>query len=290
MEIQTSKNVTSLYFDVAAGWEQWILLMSDNHHDSPHCNRDLELQHLQQAQRTGALIFLLGDLFDAMQGRYDPRRAYSDLREEYRCENYFDALINDFADFYAPYAPQMVLMARGNHESAALKNNNTDLIDRLVRELNQRTGARIQPGGYGGWVRFMFTHSGGIPNGSLKMKYFHGAGGEAPVTRGVIQTNRQAVYLPDADIVVNGHNHNSYYVPITRERISNKGVLFMDTQHHIRIPGYKQDYRDGSGGWEVERGGVPKPIGCAWVHLWEDSKNIRLQVIPDVSSPTIELA
>ena len=116
----------------------------------------------------------------------------------------------------------------------------------------------------------MFNMSGGVSTGprkSLKLKYFHGAGGEAPVTKGVIQTNRQAVYLPDANVVINGHNHNQYIVSIARERLSNKGVHFGDLQKHVRIPGYKQDYGDGTKGWNVERGGVPKPIGSMWMVL-----------------------
>jgi len=103
--------------------------------------------------------------------------------------------------------------------------------------------------------------------GSANIKYFHGSGGEAPVTRGVIQTNRQAVYLPDADIVINGHSHNSYWIPIQRERLTRDGTQYFDTQHHLRTPGYMQSYGDGTAGWEVTRGGVPKPLGGCFVTI-----------------------
>ena len=73
------------------------------------------------------------------------------------------------------------------------------------------------------------------------------------------------MYLPDADVVVNGHSHNAYYIPIGRERVSASGEQYFDLQHHVRIPGYKMSYADGTGGWEVERGGVPKPVGCVWM-------------------------
>ncbi|MBE0574188.1 hypothetical protein IH575_04775, partial [Candidatus Dojkabacteria bacterium] len=115
-------------------------------------------------------------------------------------------------------------------------------------------------------IRIMIKEGTG-KGGSAKIKYFHGAGGEAPVTRGAIQTNRQAVYLPDADVVINGHSHNSYHIPITRERISNQGTMFFDTQHHIRTPGYMQSYGDGTTGWEVTRGGVPKPLGGCFIKI-----------------------
>jgi hypothetical protein len=102
---------------------------------------------------------------------------------------------------------------------------------------------------------------------SVKMKYFHGAGSDAPVTRGVIQTSRQAVFLNGADIVVNGHNHHSYYVPIVQESVSAAGKVVFSTQHHVRTPGYKNEYNDGTSGWAVEKGMVPKPLGGAFVSL-----------------------
>ena len=196
--------VTTLRLDDArGGWEQWFLLMSDNHHDSVYCNRDLEIEHLEEAKRKQARIFIFGDFFDAMQGRFDPRRSMDELRPEYRVENYYDVVVRDSAKFLSPYADLIDVISDGNHELAVRKNANTDLIDRLVYELRQGGKSTVVHGGYGGWIRMMFDKTG--VRESIKLKYFHGAGAEAPVTRGVIQTNRQAVYLPDADVVVNGH-------------------------------------------------------------------------------------
>ena len=111
---------------------------------------------------------------------------------------------------------------------------------------------------------------------TIRIKYFHGSGGEAPVTRGVIQTNRQMVYLPDADIIWNGHNHNNYVIPIKRERISNKNRQYFDVAWNVRTPGYKNDYGSGTDGWEVERGGVPKPLGCVMIRYKFNSSDLEL--------------
>lgn len=52
-----SRNVCSVYMDVKAGWEQWVLLSSDRHHDSRWCDRDLEIEHLEKAKSCrGCLI------------------------------------------------------------------------------------------------------------------------------------------------------------------------------------------------------------------------------------------
>jgi hypothetical protein len=283
MKISQSGAVTTITIDVSKTPEQWILLASDCHHDSVKCNMALEERHLKELKARDGMGFYFGDIFDAMQGRFDPRRSMAELRPEYRRDDYYDFVVKDIGDFFADYSPNIALISDGNHELAVLKSANTNLVDRLVGRINQQTGSRIVHGGYGGWVRFMIQRKG-VPKGSIKLKYFHGAGGEAPVTRGVIQTNRQAVYLPDADIVVNGHSHNTYYIPISRERIGGKGTLFYDIQHHIRTPGYKNDYADGTGGWDVTRGGVPKPVGAVWCLIKWDSVTNRtmINVYPDV--------
>lgn len=276
--------VTSFYFDDAlAGWEKLLYFTSDVHFDSARCYRESLKRHLDEAKKLGASISIFGDWFDAMQGRFDPRRDMSELRPEYRRPDYYDFVVKDSADFLEEYAENLDVISDGNHEISVLKNSNTSLMDRLVFELNRRKNTEIQHGGYGGYVRYMIDMGG--TKTSVRVKYFHGAGGDAPVTRGVIHTNRQAVYLPDANIVVNGHNHNGYYVPITRERLSNKGIMYFDTQHHIRTPGYKLSYGDGASGWDVTRGGVPKPIGGFYVRLYQSDHTIKIQVISNIESP-----
>lgn len=283
--VHNSGNVCTLYVDnIGEGWEQYFLMTSDRHHDSVDCDRDMELSHLEMARKRKAWIIDVGDLFDVMQGRYDPRRSYSNLRPEYAQDNYLDEIVKEAAEFYGPYTSNILVMGRGNHESSILKNNGVDLTGNLVHRLNSDHGGNIQAGGFGGWVRILCTIAG-TQRQSVIIKYFHGAGGgTAAVTRGVIQTNRQAVYLPDADIVVNGHSHDSWYVPISRERLTNEGIIQQDIQHHIRTATYKLDYGDGSHGWHVETGKPPKPLGAVWVRLFFSSgrqnKNRRIHIEP----------
>lgn len=282
---QVGGNVLKVVFPyVYSGWEQWMLLSSDRHHDSKSADRDLEIEHLEKAKERKAYVIDVGDIFDAMQGKFDPRRSYSDLRPEYKLDNYLDEIVVDAAKFYKPYADRFLVIGRGNHESAILKNNTVDLISNLVHRLNSEGGGRIQAGGYGGWVKFQFK-IGGTQCISKNLKYFHGAGGGGPVTRGVIQTNRQAVYLPDADIVVNGHTHDAWHMPIQRERISEQGVIYQDTQHHIRTTSYKDEYKQGASGWHVETWKPPKPIGAAWLRFFHKQGRhggIGIEVIQDL--------
>lgn len=130
-----------------------------------------------------------------MQGRYDNRRSYPLLRNEYKRDDYYDYVVKDSVEWLLPYASIIDICADGNHELSVLKNANTNLMDRMVYGL--RTASKdcdAIHGGYGGWIRYMFSFSANLKQGtqkSVKVKYFHGVGTEAPVTRGVIQTNRQ---------------------------------------------------------------------------------------------------
>lgn len=275
--------VITVTFGVRSGWEQWFLLRSDAHHDSVHCNRDLETKHLKKALERNAIILDGGDLFDAMQGKFDPRRSYDDIRPEYLKENkYYTNILNDLIDYYKPYANNFLLMARGNHESSVIKNAHHDLTGSLVDALNRETGSNIIAGHYGGYVRLLTMKPGGKAGGGYNLKYFHGAGAEAPVTRGVIQTNRQAVYLPNADIVWNGHNHNDYIIDIKRECVTSSGNIFFDILTFVRTPGYKDDYGQGTNGWSVEGGGVPKPHGAAWLKLYWFNDKLCKEIYLDV--------
>jgi len=243
-----------------------FLQLSDIHFDSIECNREQLFSDMQYAIDNDWYILMLGDIFDAMQGRFDPRRSMNKVRPEYRSEDYYDKIVEDAIEQFTPYSENILLITDGNHETAVLKNANTDLIKRLTRGLSTRNHI-VWRGGYGGVI--MFNDSGYI----TPSKYFHGSGGEAPVTRGAIQTNRQAVFLPDFNIIMNGHSHHQYIIPITRERVTLTGEHYFDFQWHLRSPGYVMSYGDGSQGWEVTRGGVPKPVGGVLIEIHE--KDIR---------------
>lgn len=258
--------------DKVANWEQWFLLSSDRHHDNAHTDHKAELRHLEEAKQRGAGVIDAGDLHCAMQGKFDPRQDRSALREEYQGGDYLDALVREAAEFYGPYSDNLIVFGRGNHEQSILRRHETDLTDRTVQAIKTtRPDTPLVAGGYGGWVVFRVLRHKCSHN--VRLKYFHGAGGGGPVTRGVIQTNRMAVYLPDADLVLTGHTHDSWIVPIARERLSARGVVSHDEQLHIRAGTYKDEYGDGHSGWHVETMKPPKPIGAMWLRFYFRDKD-----------------
>lgn len=219
--------------------------------------RVLQKKHLDEAKERGAFVIDLGDFFCAMQGKYDKRHMKADLRPEHQRSDYLDALVETAGEWFSPYANLFLLMGEGNHETSIFKRHETNLTARVVERLNALNGTNIMHGGYSGWVRFLFEVYG-AERTARKLAWHHGYGGDAPVTKGVIQTNRMAVYLPDADIIVTSHTHNEWLFPIARLRINDLGAISHDEQLHIKIPGYKEEYQDGFGGWHIERGAPPQ--------------------------------
>lgn len=163
-----------------------------------------------------------------------------------------------------PYADLLTVRGQGNHETAIVKRHETHLTDRLVDRLKSKGASSIALGGYSGFVIFMVSLQG--RRFPVKMHYHHGYGGGGPVTRGTIQTNRWAVYLADADIVFSGHTHDTWQMPISRVRLNQDCTSIEHTrQEHLRAAGYKEEYGDGYGGWHIERGAPPKPVGAWWL-------------------------
>jgi len=273
------RNVVEIRIDLErnALWSQWCLLRSDVHHDNPKCDQELERKHLEEALVYDAPVIDNGDLMCAMGGQWDKRANKELLREEHQGNNYFDLLVDTAAEFYKPYASIFAVLGKGNHETAILKRHETDLTDRLAAKM-RGYGSRVEASGYGGWVVFRFVDKkvgkGQQIKDTIRLYHYHGSGGGGIVTRGVLSTNRIAVYTPDADIVLTGHTHDEWSVTIPRQRLSIRNVVYRDEQLHLRPPGYKDAWADGSGGWEVERMLGPKALGSCWLQFrWEDAND-----------------
>jgi hypothetical protein len=251
---------------IEKNWEETkVLLISDLHWDNPKCDRALLKKHLDEALKGNHDVLINGDLFCLMQGAYDPRKSKSDIREEHNVANYFDAIINTAVEWFAPYAHLIKFIGYGNHETAILKRQETDIIERFVTLLNYKCQSNVQVGGYGGWVRVHFAD--GVNSKSFNIKYMHGFGGGGAVTRGTIQHNRMSVNVEGADAIWMGHVHEDYEMTYTVEFLSNQDTVLQRDILMIRTSAYKEEYGDGSKGWHIERGASPKPIGGRWLIL-----------------------
>ena len=244
-----------------------VLLLSDIHWDNPKCDRDLLKRHLDQAKEIGADVLLNGDTFCLMQGAYDPRKNKADIRPEHNKSNYLDAVVNDAVQWFSPYAHLIKVVGYGNHETNILKRQETDVIERFVYGLNSNNETSVEVGGYGGWIVYGFQRDSGQGRTTFNIKYFHGSGGGGPVTKGTIQFNRMSTMVEGADMVWMGHVHEDHELTYTVERLSSNNKVHLKNILMVRTATYKEEYNDGKGGWHVERGASPKPLGGRWLEL-----------------------
>ena len=247
----------------------WCLLRSDAHHDNPHSDNAMEKKHLDQCVERKGFILDNGDAFCAMQGKGDPRASKDDIKEEHKGGNYLDKLVDTYAEFLKPYAENILVMGKGNHETSVYKHRETDLTQRLVNLLNGKTNSAIKAGQIANWIGIRArTKKRNRSLGTVWLYMFHGSGGGGPVTKGVIGANRMGVVLPDANIVATGHTHDHWILPNARARITNDGTEYIDEQLHVKIPTYKNEYGVKDSGFHMEKGRPPKPLGAIWIKFY----------------------
>ncbi len=253
--------------------QAWVFLSSDWHWDSLHCDRDRLAADLATAKRINAAVLCLGDIFDCMGGKYDPRsNGKNDIRPELQTGNYFDELVSQAAEWLMPYRHQLAFISPGNHETAIRKRQETCLTTRLAERLRM-AGSPIQCGGYAGWVLARGYATSGRAASVHRIWYHHGYGGGGPVTRGVIDFSR---YLSDvdADTIVAGHVHQRTLIEASRQRITSHGIPSISPIHLVRSASYKQESL--TDGWAVEKGMSSRPLGGWWLRLRLNSEKTAL--------------
>jgi len=251
----------------------WVLLSSDWHWDSVKCDRDKLAADLTMAREVNAAVLSVGDLFDVMGGKFDPRsNGKYDVRPEFARGNYFDDIVTQCAEWLEPWRDQLAVITPGNHETAVRKRMETCLTTRLVERLRMN-GSRVRQGGYAGWV--MFRGMASKKNvAAYRLYYHHGYGGGGPVTRGVIDFARYLVDI-DADCVHAGHVHQRTLIEATRQRLTPNGIPKVKPIHLVRSAAYKQECL--TDGWAVEKGMSSRPLGGWWMLLRWSPANDELR-------------
>jgi hypothetical protein len=261
--IRHGKNVHEL---VLAGSEVKVAILSDLHWDNPHTDRELIKRHLDYCLKEEIPVMINGDMFCLMQGRGDNRRNKSDIRPEHNNARYLDSIVETAVEWFLPYAHIIKLIGYGNHETAIIKFQETDILQRFVDILNFKAGSNVQVGGYGGWLIIKQTsQSNSTASFTTKIKYFHGSGGGGIVTKGAINLTRALELYEGFDVFVMGHIHENSCRNDVRDTVEShpqSGYTLKQKQLHLMLTGtYKEEYGDGSHGWHVERGAPIKPLG-----------------------------
>lgn len=266
--IQNFQDAFKYNFQIKEGFEQYFLLMSDEHFDSRKCDRKLLKKHHDQAKKIGARIIKMGDVFDCMGGKYDKRTNKADLRPEYNTAQYFDSIVDDAYNFYKPYQHLIDMISDGNHELSVMQRHEINLLNRLSEKLN------VARGKYNGYIKFTFEWKTGSRE-SFIMFYSHGSGGNAPVTKGAIQTARRQEFFI-ADIYVSGHNHNGFEMVRPRVEINQNGRIKVKQPKHVNLGTYKNEVM--TGGWADTKGFAPEKMGAAWLHFYYKDRQMHFNI------------
>lgn len=256
--------------------EHWCFLSSDWHWDNPKTRLDLIERDLQLALANRAMVISAGDLFCAMQGKYDKRSNKDSLRPEHLHGSYLDRLVDTAAEFLKPYVDVMGLITLGNHETAIYNRHETCLITRLVERL-RIMGSKCKRGGYNGWVQFVGISTTGSARASYRLYYHHGSGGDSPVTQGLIGMNRVTQYV-DADAILSGHIHARNLSTVCRERLTSQGQRRVSETALVRSSTYKDEYAP-LAGFHIEQGRGPRPTEHPgyWLRLKMNNEKTQLE-------------
>ena len=240
-----------------------VAMLSDLHWDNPKCDQELLKKHLDYCKENLIPVMINGDMFCLMQGRGDNRRNKSDIRPEHNNARYLDSIVETAVEWFAPYADILTVIGYGNHETAIIKWQETDILQRFVDLLNLKCHSNVQTGGYGGWLIVkLIKHNKAFP---FRIKYFHGSGGGGVVTKGALNLTRALEMYEGFDVFTMGHIHENSCRNDVRDSIKHQAKNGYKIEHkylHSMITGtYKEEYQEGAYGWHVERGAPIKPLG-----------------------------
>lgn len=153
-----------------------------------------------------------------------------------------------------------------------------NVTERIVALLNSKTGSSVYNGGNSGFLVFNFdasTEAGKKRSSGVVANYHHGSSSGKSSTN-LLAHERRASFVTDADILLTGHSHTFHNQTVARLRLGSNGYVYHDEQLHLGIPSYKDDIKEGSEGWAVEKGFRPHVLGAWWLRFFWCGKAERV--------------
>jgi hypothetical protein len=195
-------------------------------------------KHLDFCIKDGRYILINGDFFDAIL-LGDRKRATA--HHITNTDNQLNVKLNEAYEFLKPYQKNILFIGRGNHEESILKYNGLDVLEMLTTMLNMGSEHKILYGNYANFLRFTFKEQG---KNNCQYHYdifaHHGCGGNAPVTKGILDYSRINKSVM-ADLIWTGHRHNALIDasdPILYS--DNHGNIILKNRQCIQTPSYQK--------------------------------------------------
>jgi hypothetical protein len=252
-------------FRIEAEEQQRFLrfLTSDWHLGHVNSDKKLIKSELEIARQLGARVLVNGDVFDAISPR-DKRHKPSQEDKEIRGrDDKLTAMVDMAFAICEQYADLIDVIGIGNHEESWIKYGFSDPVGELVKRLNatlekQGSQHRVRHGGIQGYVRtqFIMTRLSNKLTSSVThdLLYQHGAGGDAPVTKGAIDAyRRQKEFLYDC--LTFGHKHNSTRGDDVLMYLSRSNRIRYRERLHVQTASYL---------WNYNRTGQKNPLSVSY--------------------------
>lgn len=211
-------------------------LFSDVHFDSPDCDKETLKKHFDFCLKDGRYILINGDWFDAII-LSDRKRSVPHLIEN--TDSQLNKKLEESYEFLKPYQKNILFMGRGNHEESIIKYNGIDLLQMLTTMLNMGQEHKVLYGNYANFLRFTFKKKD-RKEFNYDMYVHHGSGGNAPVTKGIIDWSRIGKSV-NADLIWLGHRHNAIIDasdPVLS--IQPNGEILLKNRQCIQTPSYQK--------------------------------------------------
>ena len=214
----------------------YIACFSDMHIDSWNFDEAKCREDFEEAKRLNARILIGGDSTD---GILPGDKRYSRGRDKLNCDGSINMIVKILYDFLLPYREYIDWIGMGNHENTNLQRSHYDIVLGAVTLLNQNREKPIHHGGYKGFIRYLIQHQD--RTSALTIFQYHGKGGSAPVTKGMIDFNRvRSDY--EADLYWLQHKHTLIQDPgASRTFVSVKNNLARRQQIAFTSAGYQSD-------------------------------------------------
>lgn len=263
------------------------LLCSDLHLGSRHSDHNAIVKQFDEALAADAEILINGDLYECI-GVHDKRFDQSTLHENLRGSNdLLGASLKLGLEILMPYRKNIRLIGIGNHEESWTKWHGSDPVKLTIEALN-REGGNVAAAGFRGYWESTANVEAFKKNKKRnlavhKLLYLHGAGGESPVTKGLIDFNRIGRNWT-FDCLTFGHKHNLVFGADQIGDITPTGKYYERRQLIIQTGSYFRNYsqldKDSvlNQSYAARFNHAPKPIGGGFLILR-----------PEVNSQTGEL-
>lgn len=226
-------------FDIVVPDHQpfYIACFSDMHIDSWNFDEKKCREDFEEAKDRKARILIGGDATD---GIMHGDRRYSRGRDEIKADGQLNIITEKLEEFLMPYLDLIDWIGIGNHENTNLQKSHYDIVRGAIRTLNRLREKPIHHGGYKGFIRYLVEHQGSTH--ALTIFQYHGKGGSAPVTKGMIDFNRlRGDY--EADFYWLQHKHSLIQDPgASRTFMSVRNNLCRRRQIAFTSAGYQADY------------------------------------------------